>query len=133
MSKGPLAVAWGSPPQLALEAGTLTHVAVELENTGGVAWRRGIDVQVAYHWLDRRDNPIVWDGLRTSAPLLRPHERSTVEVTVRAPIPPGAYRLAFDLVAENRAWFSELGSPMLRLDLTVSPREGTPNAALPAW
>ena len=39
---------------------------------------------------------------------------------VRAPIPPGRYRLAFDLVAELRAWFSELGSPMLAQDVDVA-------------
>jgi hypothetical protein len=51
---------------------------------------------------------------------------------VRAPIPPGRYRLAFDLVAELRAWFSELGSPMLAQDVVVVPRAGEPNAELPA-
>ena len=51
---------------------------------------------------------------------------------MRAPIPPGPYRLAFDMVAENRAWFSELGSPMLVQDLRVAERPGEPNADLPA-
>jgi hypothetical protein len=50
---------------------------------------------------------------------------------VRGPIPPGPYRLAFDLVAENRAWFSELGSPMLALDLQVASRAGEPHTELP--
>ena len=67
-------------------------------------------ISVAYHWLDGRDNPIVWDGLRTLAPQLEPGAAEVVELRVRAPIPPGGYRLAFDMVAENRAWFSELGS-----------------------
>jgi hypothetical protein len=46
-------------------------------------------------------------------------------------MPPGRYRLAFDMVAEHRAWFSELGSPMLSLDLEVAPRPGEPLAGLP--
>jgi hypothetical protein len=46
-------------------------------------------------------------------------------------MPPGRYRLAFDLVAEHRAWFSELGSPMLSFDLDVAPRRGEPHADLP--
>jgi hypothetical protein len=50
---------------------------------------------------------------------------------VRAPIPPGPYRLAFDMVAERRAWFSELGSPMLAQDVRVAAREGEPHADLP--
>jgi len=112
-------------------AGTVEIALIEVENTGTVPWRDGIFV--AYHWLDERDNPIVWDGKRTAPPGLLPGERGVVEALVRAPIPPGRYRLAFDMVAEHRAWFSELGSPMLRLDIVVSSRTGAPTAALPSW
>jgi hypothetical protein len=35
------------------------------------------------------------------------------------------------MVAELRAWFSELGSPMLSEDVQVLPREGAPHASLP--
>src|SRR4051812_49318868 len=130
VSKGPLAVRWGAPPNLAPQAGAVAVARVELENAGSVAWRSGVNV--AYHWLHSRDNPIVWDGKRPPAPPLRPGERTSLDVPVRAPIPPGPYRLALDMVAENRAWFSELGSPMLTIDLEVAPRAGEPHADLPA-
>jgi hypothetical protein len=129
VSKGPLAVRWGASPAVTPQAGVLSRVSVEVENAGTLAWGDGINI--TYHWLDSRDNPIVWDGVRTPAPRLDPGARTTVDLPVRAPIPPGPYRLAFDLVAENRAWFSELGSPMLPLDVTVAPREGEPHANLP--
>ena len=129
MSRGPLAVRFGTPPAVAPKAGTVEQVQVELENTG--ALRRAAGTFVSYHWLDNRDNPIVWDGIRTDAPALAPGERSTVTVRVRAPIPPGRYRLAFDMVAELRAWFSELGSAMLAQDVDVVARPGEPNAVLP--
>jgi len=129
VSKGPLAVAWGLPPAVEPEAGALAHVPVDLANAGAIRWGDGVNI--AYHWLDSRDNPIVWDGLRTPAPPLAPNERATVAVAVRGPIPPGPYRLAFDLVAENRAWFSELGSPALALDVVVGPRRGEPHVELP--
>jgi hypothetical protein len=130
VSKGPLAVRWGAPPDLAPRAGAIAHARLELENAGTVAWRPGINV--AYHWLDLRGNPIVWDGKRSPAPPLRPGERTTIELPVRGLIPPGSYRLAFDIVAENRAWFSSLGSEMLELDLTVAPRAGASHAELPS-
>src|SRR3954470_13694069 len=88
---GPLAVRWGAPPELAPEAGALTTVRLDVEDAGGIRWRRGVNL--SYHWLDDRDNPIVWDGLRTPAPELEPGERATVEVRLRSPIPPGPYRL----------------------------------------
>lgn len=129
MSRGPLAVRWGAPPAVAPKAGTVEQVRVEVENTGALPWAPG--TFLSYHWLDSRDNPIVWDGIRTDAPPLAPGERATVVAEVRAPIPPGPYRLAFDMVAELRAWFSELGSPMLPQDVDVGDRPGEPNAPLP--
>jgi hypothetical protein len=131
VSKGPLAVRWGAPPGVEPQAGALDRARLEVENAGAVEWRDGINL--TYHWLDRRGNPIVWDGVRTPAPHLAPGERATVELAVRAPIPPGPYRLAFDMVAENRAWFSELGSAMLALEVDVRPRAGESRADLPAW
>src|SRR5215831_4054217 len=104
MTKGPLAVAWGEWTLSEPRAGAPSIARVELENTGSVAWRE--PVLLAYHWFDLRGNPIVWDGQRTGLPLVEPGERVTVEATVRAPIPPGRYSFAFDLVAEFRVWFS---------------------------
>jgi hypothetical protein len=129
MSGGPLAVRFGAPPAVEPHAGTRATVVLDVENTGSLAWRNG--VALSYHWLDDRDNPIVWDGIRTPAPPLAPGGHAHVEMTVRAPIPPGRYRLGFDVVAERRAWFSELGSEMLTLDVEVRPRDVEPHAELP--
>ncbi len=129
MSKGPLAVRWGTPPAAVLHAGTIATAPVELENAGTVVWSDSIFL--ASHWLDDRDNPIHWDGIRNPVPALAPGERTTISAQVRAPIPPGRYRLAFDMLAEHRAWFSELGSPMLSDDLDVQARPGEPATALP--
>ena len=41
---------------------------------------------------------------------------------VRAPMPPGRYRFALDLVAEHRAWFAELGDGGPEEELDVLPR-----------
>ena len=120
---------WGAAPAPAPQAGVVETLQVEVWNAGTVPWSD--QVKLAYHWLDDRDNAIVWDGRRTDVPQLGPGESATVEATVRGPMPPGPYRLAFDMVAEHRAWFSELGSPMLSLDLDVAPRRGEPHADLP--
>lgn len=120
---------FGAAPDPAPQAGVVETLRVELSNEGTVRWSD--QIKLAYHWLDGRGNAIVWDGRRTDVPHLAPGESAAVEAAVRGPMPPGPYRLAFDLVAEHRAWFSELGSPMLSLDLDVAPRRGEPHADLP--
>src|SRR5262245_63166585 len=106
MAKGPLAVRWGDWTLDDPHAGAVGRACVELENAGTVAWRDGI--RLAYHWLDDRGNPIVWDGERTELPALSPGERATIDARVRAPIPPGRYRFALDVVADHRHGFLAL-------------------------
>ena len=121
------------PPQ----AGALTHARIALENAGTAPWRQ---LNLSYHWLDERDNPILWDGLRYEVGAA-PGERIERELDVRAPIPPGSYRLAFDLVDEQRFWLAELGNFSPHLDVEVAPRDAAaarahlpPNADLaPDW
>jgi hypothetical protein len=126
---GPLGVRWLAyelePPQ----AGALGTARVELENAGADTWR---DVLLAYHWLDELGNAIDWDGLRTPLPRLEPGRRAEVAARVRAPMPPGRYRLAFDLVIEDLCWLSEIGNELLAADVAVVPRDaGAAVAHLP--
>jgi hypothetical protein len=129
MSKGPLAAAWDGLEVPVQHAGAVTVARVAVRNGGTVPWGSGIFL--SYHWLDDHGNPIVWDGIRTGLPGLEPGHAATIEARVRAPLPPGRYRLAFDLVAEGRAWFSQLGGVELAEDVQVQPRPGEPNASLP--
>ena len=102
-------------------AGALVSARAEVENAGTATWQD--DVSCSYHWLDALGNPIVWDGIRTPLPRpVGPEERITVRIAVRAPIPPGSYRFALDLVAEHRAWFGEIGPTGPEEELEVTPR-----------
>ncbi|TML15269.1 MAG: hypothetical protein E6G33_08420 [Actinobacteria bacterium] len=94
---------------------------MSLENAGTAAWR---GLNLSYHWLDDRGNPIVWDGLRHEVSA-KPGERLELELFVRSPIPPGSYRLALDLVDEKRFWLAELGNFTPELDVEVVPRDAT--------
>ena len=104
-----------------VQAGALAHARVELENAGTAAWR---DLNVSYHWLDERGNPMVWDGIRHPVGA-DPGARIERELRVRGPIPPGRYRLAFDLVEEGRFWLAELGNFAPELEVDVAPRVAT--------
>ena len=44
-------------------------------------------------------------------------------------MPPGRYRLAFDLVLEHRYWLSEIGNEMLEIDVEVGPRDASGGVA----
>jgi hypothetical protein len=119
---GPLGVRWLAYEVDPQQAGALGSARVRLENAGEAAWR---ELLAAYHWLDELGNPIVWDGLRTAVPTLAPGETAELELRVRGPMPPGRYRLAFDLVLEHRWWLSEIGNEMLTSEVEVGPRDAT--------
>ena len=134
---GPLAVRWLAYELDDVQAGALTHARVSVQNEGTAPWR---GLNLSYHWLDDRGNPIVWDGLRRAV-AAAPGERVDSELEIRGPIPPGRYRLAFDLVDEHRFWLAELGNFAPEIDVDVSPRDAAaaraflpPNADLePDW
>ena len=122
---GPLAVRWLGHQVPTVKAGEPAVARVLLENAGSASWRsRGREgIQVATHWLDALGNPIVWDGERTAfSDPVRPGENVDVRLRLRGPRPPGAYRLAFDLVDEHRFWFGEFGSHVLEVPVDVRPR-----------
>ena len=126
---GPLVARWLDVDEVGFEAGVRYELPVALENAGSAPWRtRGHEdgLFLSYHWLDERGNPIVWDGLRT--PLERPvapGERLDATIAVRAPIPPGTYRLALDLVEEHRFWLAELGNEPWSAEVEVRPRDAS--------
>src|SRR3954470_13355807 len=128
-SRAPLVVRWHALELASVQAGAAQQAAVELENAGSASWRtRGHEegLSLSYHWLDERGNPIVWDGRRT--PLTAAVEPgATLEQTVEvcAPIPPGPYRFAVDLVEEHRFWVAELGTEPWEKALEVQPREAS--------
>jgi len=119
---GPLGVRWLAyelePPQ----AGAIGRARVELENAGGAGWH---GLFASYHWLDELGNAIDWDGLRTPLEPVAPGGRAETVLEIRAPIPPGPYRLAIDLVLEHRYWLSEIGNAMLEVDVDVARRDAS--------
>ena len=126
---GPLVARWLSIELAPVEAGTLTRVTVAAENVGSAPWRTRGDEDglfLSYHWLDERGNPIVWDGIRSRLErVVEPGETLNQELSLRAPIPPGRYRLAVDLVEEHRFWLAELGNEPYAEDVEVAPRDAS--------
>jgi hypothetical protein len=123
--KGPLAARWRRADLPEIRAGSFGSAVVEVENAGTATWRSedGAGVHAAYHWLDNLGNPIVWDGWRTPLPgPVAPGETLRLKAMIQGPLPPGRYRIAFDLLDEGRCWFAEVGNAPLEQDVEVRPR-----------
>ena len=122
---GPLAVRWLAYDLPEIRAGAPARARISFENAGTVRWipYGAGRVCIGYHWLDEFGNAVVWDGLWTALPHpLDPGERADAHANMRGPIPPGRYRIVFDLVADDRAWFADAGNVTLAQDVVVAPR-----------
>jgi len=63
-----------------------------------------------------------WDFFRGPLPGPVPaHGAVVVEADIRLPERYGRYRLRFDLVDENVAWFAQQGSATIDVELNVIP------------
>jgi O-antigen ligase/polysaccharide polymerase Wzy-like membrane protein len=109
-----------APADVAMATGARSVVPIEVTNTGRITWDSQGDPPffLSYHWLQADgDRFVVFDGTRTAFPtLVEPGATVAIAADVRAPRQPGQYRLAWDVVVEDRLWFStEPGSvaPML--------------------
>ena len=91
--------------------GEFQQVPITVTNTGLVPWIPSGEspFHLSYHWLDAEQELIlVWEGLRTGLPQpVGPGEQVTLQARVLAPPKAGQYRLAWDMVQENRLWFSD--------------------------
>ena len=75
---------------------------------------------LSYHWLERDGTVAQLDGIRNALPrVVLPGEQVVVPLKVRRPNRPGRYVLAVDLVRERTTWYSDAGSPCLRVPFRV--------------
>lgn len=103
-----------APSQLTLAPGERRDVIVSLTNHGRATWRSDADppFYLSYHWLAAEGDAVVqFDGLRTAfAAPVAPGATVRVAAQIQAPRYPGRYRLLWDVVIEDRLWFSLRGS-----------------------
>jgi hypothetical protein len=75
---------------------------------------------ISYHWLSKKEEVLVHDGERSPLPHpIAPDEECDVSIHIKMPDRPGRYLLAIDLVRENTTWFSDAGSPSLRIPFHI--------------
>ncbi len=112
------------PGELELTAGELTRIPVRLTNLGLAPWTVEPEVpfRLSYHWLTEDGEKLLeFEGLRTELPHpVIPGATVSVQTRVRVPVRAGRYVLAWDLLQENRFWFSEENSPSALTRVSVS-------------
>jgi tRNA (mo5U34)-methyltransferase len=97
------------------------------ENSGETRWLAAGEgeagkgaVRLGAHLFGAGGEEVVWDYGRGSLTQdVEPNSVARVEIILRAPDEPGTYFIEFDMVSEHLAWFEDLGSEMLRCELTV--------------
>ena len=110
-----LSAGFADPPTaLTIPAGAVTTVPMTVRNTGLRDWPRLGDnpVYLSYHWVaPDGKNILLWNGARTRLPnTVAAGDTVTLPAVVDGNVPPGRYRLQWDLVQEHIAWFSTLGA-----------------------
>jgi SAM-dependent methyltransferase len=126
------------PSGLVAEAGVPFQVAVRVRNASSTDWKQsvGFPINLGNHWLssDGRRVLVHDDGRERFPPTLRPQEEAIFKLTVVPPAEAGQYTLDVDVVQEGVRWFTEAGSPTLRVPVRVAAPEsrGPANARLEA-
>jgi hypothetical protein len=108
-------------------AGQTVLANITIKNASSKTWPSKPDprgrnaVNLSYHWLDRKRQIVVFDGLRTPLPSdLNPGESLTLRAAIHAPEKPGKYVLHVTLVQEGVAWFSEKDGGQLLIPVSVA-------------
>ncbi|MCE6997007.1 class I SAM-dependent methyltransferase [Saccharothrix sp. S26] len=102
-----------------LEPNESAYVEVSVRNDGDSAWPVGRLLNLGNHWY-RDGEPVLWDDGRTAvAGPVEPGQASPTQLRIAAPATPGEYELELDLVQESVAWWANLGSPTVRVPVTV--------------
>ena len=129
-----LSAGFADPPTtLAIPTGTVTTVPMTVRNTGRRDWpRRGnTAVYLSYHLVaPDGEATLLWNGARTPLPnTVAAGDAVTVPAVIDGNVPPGRYRLQWDMVQEQIAWFSALGAPTATTWVEVMHRDDAPVVA----
>ena len=124
-----------------MNSGKTVAADITVKNISPVTWPSKPDnenryaVNLSYHWLTRKGEMVVFDGLRTPLPRdLKAGESVALKAAIQAPDKPGRYLLEVTLVQERSAWFPEKNGAKLVIPVTVSESSeisaGTPSPSL---
>lgn len=86
---------------------------IEVFNRSDCTWQSegSNPINLSYHWQEKPDVNIIWEGLRTAIPTqgVLPGDSLKAEIEVEAPQKAGVYILVLTLVKEGVCWFESYG------------------------
>jgi O-antigen ligase len=101
-----------SAPAAATTTGGTASITVRVTNTGSLTWNvpGGDRFQLGYHLLNPGTTSVLADGT-AKFPLgnVAPGQTATTNATITAPDPGVTYDIAWDVVRNGYAWFSDRG------------------------
>ncbi|KHO61985.1 hypothetical protein THYS13_00120 [Thermoanaerobacter sp. YS13] len=103
-------------------AGQMIVVKIRLVNEGSLVWNSSgtNPVNLSYHLFDESGKLLKFDNERFPIPGEIPYKYFVdISPQLKVPNKKGSYILEFDLVREGITWFSEKGSPTLKVILEV--------------
>lgn len=120
-----------------LQAGESSEFALEVQNTGTLAWDPAAGFALGAHWLKADGSVLKWDGPRTQLPhLIEPGEILKIQARCIAPEQPGPASLQWDVVQEGVQWISRLmKTPPRTRPVTIlrGPSFSLESAESPGW
>lgn len=120
-------------PEIRVDSGETADVQLRVRNEGVSEWRSAgpNPCVISFHLLDAAGRVLRFDNPRTPLPaIVRPGETIEVNIRVKAPLAPGAYRVEFDLLREGLYWFKDKGGATVELPL-VGTEKPWPENAIP--
>jgi hypothetical protein len=101
-------------------------IRIKVKNMSPVVWpSKGqsdgkYTINLAYHWLDKGEKVVVFDGFRTPLPHdIHPNEEVMLDATVATLDREGDYILEWDMVQEGISWFKDRGGKTLRIHVKI--------------
>lgn len=109
-----------------MRAGERVLAEITVKNTSDVVWPSKPNyknlnaVNLSYHWLNRKAEVVVFDGVRTPLPGdLRPGDSVRLKATIQVPERVGTHLLEITLVQEGVAWFPDRDGEKLVISVNV--------------
>ena len=113
-------------PPTSMNINSSGTIRIKVKNISPLVWpSKGqpdgkYTINLAYHWLDKGEKFVVFDGFRTPLPHdIHPNEEVMLDAAVTSLNSEGEYILEWDMVQEGVSWFKDSGGKTSRIHIKI--------------